>query len=195
MRRVFIPESIGDAPRAVLRLVFGVVMTAAFLALWSSLNGGMLSGMPSRSPSDEGERLPVIPLASSVPLTSDSSVPGLQEFGFGTPESDGTWIVSQRSRLAFEVRSGAPRLVELQVYPFLADRYPEREFVVSSSVDVVSLQLPNAISTVRVRLDGEARQALDIFCDPAISPLDEEISLDQRRLCVKILSITISEAT
>ena len=142
------------------------------------------------SPSDLEESR-TIDLGIRHSMVADSSKTLILTAGFGEPEPDGTWIVELDSQLELRTKSGSPRALKLELFPFLFEDLVERDIDIRTSVGVEQVKLIDGINTVSVVLDGERRQKVDIGCSRVDSPRDLGIGADGRTLCAKLLSIQV----
>jgi hypothetical protein len=116
--------------------------------------------------------------------------------GFAPPESDGTWVRSRTAQLIFylpdigEADEGALSL-ELSVSPLLTGNQESRLLVVRSSAEEVEVELESEGARVFVKLAPGEQQVVELVCDSLDSPAEEALSIDMRRLCVKVYAMAV----
>ena len=116
--------------------------------------------------------------------------------GFAPPESDGTWVRSRTAQLVFylpdtgEVDESALSL-ELSVSPLLTGNQESRSLVVRSGAEEVEVELESEGARVFVKLAPGEQQVVELVCDSVDSPAEEALSIDMRRLCVKVYAMAV----
>ena len=126
-------------------------------------------------------------------MTSASSDRWMLDAGFDAPEDDATWMISTEARLEFTPVGSPARLIEIAVYPFLADSVPSRTLAIETSIDYVEWEMRGGGQLVSARLDPELEdQVVTLRCDSVDAPVDLGIGTDVRPLCLKLISVRLS---
>jgi len=137
-----------------------------------------------------------VPVDEFVSLNDGSEYRWVLGPGFAPPESDGTWVRSRTAQLIFylpdigEVDEGALSL-ELSVSPLLTGNQESRLLVVRSSAKEVEVELESEGARVFVKLAPGEQQVVELVCDSLDSPAEEALSIDMRRLCVKVYAMAV----
>ena len=137
-----------------------------------------------------------VPVDEFVSLNDGSEYRWVLGPGFAPPESDGTWVRSRTAQLIFylpdigEVDEGALSL-ELSVSPLLTGNQESRLLVVRSSAEEVEVELESEGARVFVKLAPGEQQVVELVCDSLDSPAEEALSIDMRRLCVKVYAMAV----
>ena len=152
---------------------------------------------------DEGEALRAelvelrqVPVDEFVFLNDESEHRWVLGPGFAPPESDGTWVRSRTAQLVFylpdtgEADEGALSL-ELSVSPLLTGNQESRSLVVRSGAEEVEVELESEGARVFVKLAPGEQQVVELVCDSLDSPAEEALSIDMRRLCVKVYAMAV----
>lgn len=179
--------------RWIAPLVASVITALITGATWSWGLGLEFASVPSGS-GESLRDLREIAVGDLVSVGSDSNGRWLLADGRWELEPDGAWVSSLRARLAFEI---APNMMSdhavLTVVPLIAPSLPVRPVTVSSSAEIVSLDLVGGVQEISVAIDEMARQEITIDCISVDSPLDLGVGPDKRPLCVKIVSLRLAE--
>jgi len=187
-------DELADGPVAA-RILLAVSVFFLLFGAWSWTNRVEVESSPVREMMRSGDlaELRLVDLGVTLPMTAtaDSNDQWILDYGFHTPEPDGTWIVDFESRIIFEARSGSPETLELRFYPFLHGDVTERELEVRTSSETVTFTVVDGINSVTVSLDGEPSQVIDIGCSRLDSPKDLGMGADKRPLCAKLLSVRV----
>ena len=152
---------------------------------------------------DEGEGLRAelvglrqVPVDQFVSLNDGSEYRWVLGPGFAPPESDGTWVRSRTAQLIFylpdtgEADESALSL-ELSVSPLLTGNQESRSLVVRSGAEEVEVELESEGARVFVKLAPGEQQVVELVCDSLDSPAEEALSIDMRRLCVKVYAMAV----
>ena len=137
-----------------------------------------------------------VPVDEFVSLNDGSEYRWVLGPGFAPPESDGTWVRSRTAQLIFylpdigEADEGALSL-ELSVSPLLTGNQESRLLVVRSSAEEVEVELESEGARVFVKLAPGEQQVVELVCDSLDSPAEEALSIDMRRLCVKVYAMAV----
>ena len=137
-----------------------------------------------------------VPVDEFVSLNDGSEYRWVLGPGFAPPESDGTWVRSRTAQLIFylpdigEADEGALSL-ELSVSPLLTGNQESRLLVVRSSAEEVEVELEPDGTRVFVRLAPGEKQVVELVCDSLDAPAEEALSIDMRRLCVKVYAMAV----
>jgi hypothetical protein len=137
-----------------------------------------------------------VPVDEFVSLNDGSEYRWVLGPGFAPPESDGTWVRSRTAQLIFylpdigEADEGALSL-ELSVSPLLTGNQEFRLLVVRSSAEEVEVELESEGARVFVKLAPGEQQVVELVCDSLDSPAEEALSIDMRRLCVKVYAMAV----
>ena len=182
------------------RSAVGVVILAAVASLGMTW---ILGPDPAVLIEDEGEALRAelvelrrVPVDEFVFLNDGSEHRWVLGPGFAPPESDGAWVRSRTAQIIFylpdsgEATEGAFSL-ELSVSPLLTGNQESRSLVVRSGVDEVELELESDGARVFVKLAPGEQQVVELVCDSLDSPAEEALSIDMRRLCVKVYAMAV----
>ena len=152
---------------------------------------------------DEGEALRAelvelrqVPVDEFVFLNDESEHRWVLGPGFAPPESDGTWVRSRTAQLIFylpdtgEADESALSL-ELSVSPLLTGNQESRSLVVRSGAEEVEVELESEGARVFVKLVPGEQQVVELVCNSLDSPAAEVLSIDMRRLCVKVYAMAV----
>ena len=152
---------------------------------------------------DEGDALRAelvelrqVPVDEFVFLNDESEHRWVLGPGFAPPESDGTWVRSRTAQLIFylpgtgEVDESVLSL-ELSVSPLLTGNQESRSLVVRSGAEEVEVELESEGARVFVKLAPGEQQVVELVCDSLDSPAEEALSIDMRRLCVKVYAMAV----
>ena len=137
-----------------------------------------------------------VPVDEFVSLNDGSEYRWVLGPGFAPPESDGTWVRSRTAQLIFylpdigEADEGALSL-ELSVSPLLTGNQESRLLVVRSGAEEVEVELESEGARVFVKLAPGEQQVVELVCDSLDSPAEEALSIDMRRLCVKVYAMAV----
>ena len=137
-----------------------------------------------------------VPVDEFVSLNDGSEYRWVLGPGFAPPESDGTWVRSRTAQLIFylpdigEADEGALSL-ELSVSPILTGNQESRSLVVRSGAEEVEVELESEGARVFVKLAPGEQQVVELVCDSLDSPAEEALSIDMRRLCVKVYAMAV----
>ena len=137
----------------------------------------------------ESERLSEqLEVGRKVVASPDSLVHWAMVYGFAEPEPDGTWITSIEARLEL---NAAPDVEKLRVnlYPFISKGELNRSIRVKTAEGVSHYQLFDGITSIEVAVVHSNPEEIIIECDSTRSPFLLGEGPDQRRLCVKLLSV------
>ena len=152
---------------------------------------------------DEGEALRAelvelrrVPVDEFVFLNDGSQHRWVLGPGFAPPESDGTWVRSRTAQLIFYLSDigeidGGTRLLELSVSPLLTGNQESRSLVLRSGAEEVEVELESDGARVFVKLAPGEQQVVELECDSLDSPTGEAVSIDMRRLCVKVYAMAV----
>ena len=179
-------------------VAFVVLVTLASLGIiWT------LGADPAVLIEDEGEGLRAelvglrqVPVDQFVSLNDGSEYRWVLGPGFAPPESDGTWVRSRTAQLIFylpdtgEADESALSL-ELSVSPLLTGNQESRSLVVRSGAEEVEVELESEGARVFVKLAPGEQQVVELVCDSLDSPAEEALSIDMRRLCVKVYAMAV----
>ena len=125
-------------------------------------------------------------------MTSASSDRWMLDAGFDAPEDDATWMISTEARLEFTPVGSPARLIEIAVYPYLADSVPSRSLTIETSLDYVEWEMRGGGQLVSARLDPDLEeQVVTLRCDSVDAPVDLGIGTDVRPLCLKLISVRL----
>jgi len=179
-------------------VVFAVLAVVAALGItW------ILGPDPAVLIEEEGEALRAelvelrqVPIDEFVSLNDGSEYRWVLGPGFAPPESDGTWVRSRTAQLIFylpdtgEADESALSL-ELSVSPLLTGNQESRSLVVRSGADEVEVELESEGARIVVKLAPGEQQVVELVCDSLDSPAEEALSIDMRRLCVKVYAMAV----
>ena len=176
-----------------LRVFLGVSLFFALLIAWGKTNRVDFEASLDEAGliGEDLSEFQIVDLGSTLPMTTDSDTIWILSYGFGAPESDGTWIVDPQSQIVFEARTGSPETLELSLYPFLHERLGKRDVEISTSVGTEVFTLTDGINSVAVPLDRGRRQVIEIGCGQVESPRELGVGADDRTLCAKLLSVRV----
>ena len=137
-----------------------------------------------------------IPVEEFVFLNDASEYRWVLGPGFAPPEADGTWVRSQTAQLIFYLPdegegSESPFSLELSVSPLLVGDQQTRSLVVRSAAEEAHVELESGGSRVFVQLARGDEQVIELICDSLDSPDEEALSVDMRRLCVKVYAMAV----
>ena len=191
-------QKIGRGDRYRLAVVLVVLAAVASLGItWT------LGPDPAVLIEDEGEALRAelvelrqVPVDEFVFLNDESEHRWVLGPGFAPPESDGTWVRSRTAQLIFylpdtgEADESALSL-ELSVSPLLTGNQESRSLVVRSGAEEVEVELESEGARVFVKLAPGEQQVVELVCDSLDSPAEEALSIDMRRLCVKVYAMAV----
>lgn len=126
-------------------------------------------------------------------ITSASSDRWMLDVGFDAPEDDATWMIATEARLEFTPVGSPARMIEIAVYPFLADSVPSRTLAIETSIDYVEWEMRGGGQLVSARLDPDLdKQVVTLQCDSVDAPVDLGLGTDVRPLCLKLISVRLS---
>jgi hypothetical protein len=179
-------------------VVFAVLAAVATLGI-----GWILGPDPAVLIEDEGEALRAelvelrqVPIGEFVSLNDGSDYRWVLGPGFAPPESDGTWVRSRTAQLIFylpvtgEAAESAFSL-ELSVSPLLVGEQESRSLVVRSGADELAVELESGGARVMVPLAPGEQQVVELVCESLDSPAEVALSIDMRRLCVKVYAMAV----
>jgi hypothetical protein len=178
------------------RLVSFILLATVVLGTWAWTNGLTYETpivLESEAAREALRDLRKVAPGETVSMSSGSDRLWIMETGFGLPEADGTWIESRQASLVIEPPAGASRSLTLFVYPLLGEGKTSRSIAVSSGSESVSADLTGGGQEVVVRLGGTGTQVIEISCDSLDSPAELGLGPDERSLCAKLISISLSE--
>lgn len=137
-----------------------------------------------------------VPVDEFVSLNDGSDYRWVLGPGFAPPESDGTWVRSRTAQLIFflpdtGVVAESAFSLELSVSPLLTGKQESRSLVVRTGAEEVEVDLEPGGARVFVRLAPGEQQVVELVCDSLDSPAEEALSIDMRRLCVKVYAMAI----
>ena len=137
-----------------------------------------------------------VPIDEFVFLNNRSEYRWVLGPGFAPAEADGTWVRSQSAQLIFYLpETGevveSPFLLELSVSPLLVGNQESRSIVVRSAVEEVDVELEPGGARVLVQLAPNEEQVVELECDALDSPAEDNLSIDMRRLCVKVYAMAV----
>ena len=191
-------QSIGHADRYRSAVVLVVLAAVASLGIaW------ILGPDPVVLIQDEGEALRAelvelrrVPVDEFVSLNDGSEYRWVLGPGFASPESDGTWVRSQTAQLIFYLPdtggvAESAFSLELSVSPLLTGNQGFRSLVVRSGAEEVEVELEPDGTRVFVRLAPGEKQVVELVCDSLDAPAEEALSIDMRRLCVKVYAMAV----
>lgn len=178
-----------------------LVLAAAFsLAL---IGSQIWSGEPPSSPELSAEDLSAVEylrglrdveVGPELLMSAGSPDRWILDIGFDVPEEDATWMISTEARLEFKPVEAAPNAIHLSVFPFVSDLMPTKTLVVETEAGVVEAELVGGGQVVSAPLLGKMdRQSVTLRCDGIVSPSELEIGSDVRRLCLKLISVRLSQ--
>ena len=191
-------QKIGRGDRYRSAVVLVVLAGVASLGIsWT------LGADPAVLIEDEGEGLRAelvglrqVPVDQFVSLNDGSEYRWVLGPGFAPPESDGTWVRSRTAQLIFylpltgEAAESAFSL-ELSVSPLLVGEQESRSLVVRSGADELAVELESGGARVMVPLAPGEQQVVELVCESLDSPAEAALSIDMRRLCVKVYAMAV----
>lgn len=136
--------------------------------------------------------LQTIPSGEPLSVARSSRARWILGDGFLTPDSEGSWLAQTEGVVRFAAAVGDPVSVEIHMTPLLGRESPTRDVSVSSTIDRVDLTLTGGPAAVLLALDGGSRQDIHFSCSDTDSPQGLEINPDQRRFCLKLLTIQVN---
>jgi hypothetical protein len=77
------------------------------------------------------------------------------------------------------------------VSPLLTGKQESRSLVVRTGAEEVEVDLEPGGARVFVRLAPGEQQVVELVCDSLDSPAEEALSIDMRRLCVKVYAMAV----
>lgn len=137
--------------------------------------------------------LRTLPVGETLPMAEGSEHRWVMASGFGRPEPDGTWIVEDEAVLVLEPAEGLASQVTLLVYPLLSAQKSSRRVVVSTTAGAADVELTGGGQEVTVGLAGGGSEEIFIRCESLDSPMSLGLGPDERLLCVKLISLRLSQ--
>jgi hypothetical protein len=183
------------------RLRHRVVIYTSLLGLtmcfgiWAALNQSHLevpSSVARQAARRQIEQNLEVPLNTLLVPGARSSIKWVLQEGFSQPDLDGAWMTATNGRIKFSVNGlGRPMRLLLAFVPFVAPVRPSRTISVTTSEDKQSAVLTGPTTVLEVSLNGDALQEVEVACDSVDSPYSLRVGADQRKLCAKLLSLTV----
>jgi hypothetical protein len=168
------------------------------LGTWATLNQARFevpSSLARQTARHRLEKNLEVPINTLLVPGARSSSKWILQDGFSQPDLDGAWMTATNGRITFSV-IGKERPVRLLLafVPFVAPMRPSRTIAVRSSIDKKSVVLTGPTTILEVGLDGDSLQEVEFTCDSVDSPYSLRVGGDQRKLCAKLLSLTVRGA-
>ena len=179
----------------ISRLLSAVLLLIIFVGTWSWTNSLEFETpivLESESAREALAELRRIPVGDVVPMVEGSARRWVMVSGFAKPEPDGTWIESVEARLVVEPIGATYSSITLLLYPLLSEQKESRRLTLLSEAEEVTVVMEGGGQEVTLGLSGPGPHEVLLQCESLESPSDLGLGPDDRKLCVKLLSISVS---